>query len=914
MAQASDTLSGRRQMNLSSFWLDDVSVRTPVSAATASRSAARLWEGFRNLVIRPACHRRRRIQSLRSSQIGLEKLEVRCLLAAAIPSISISNMTIAETDSGTKDAVLNISLDRASNVPVTVKYTTRNATATAGWDYVAISGTLTIPPGKLQTSLSVSCLGDMIDEADETFEIVLFGQKNAKLLRSVGTVTIQDNNRPVISMSDVAVSEGIASAVATVNVTLSRSVRFPVSVSFQTQNRTAIAGQDYQARSGLLTIPAGQTSGKVNIPLSNDVTNEPDESFLVQFSSPVNATLSQQMSEVTILDDDAPPIVSIPNATTPEGSTGVASASVPVFLSAVSGFPITVSYTTADVTATSGVDYRPSSGSIVIPAGQTKGIITIPVFGDKIDEPNEALEIILTQAEKASIGKAVGLLTINDDDGTQLPLFQKSDLTYLGAFAVPTGSSGASTFEYGGNALAFNPENNSLFMAANYDAGLHISEVKIPGTLNSTGTLKSLPLATVLQRFVDLGGLLTTNAAGEATALALGYENLSLGGLLVANGGLTGGMFMGYNGAEPHESTHSHFRTNGLNLASLNASTFSGLLDIRTDPSLPSGRVRGGYMAAVPEQWRAWIGADYVTGAAAQNRIQFSSSGPALFGFDAVNPQGSSGTPLVYYPYGHALQWTDAAVKTPQLLFNGTTQIDGVAFVPGTRSVVFFGSNGVSQIGYGVGPKFNDKARPYQGFHSQNGTYKYQLWAYDVDDFMAVRNRTRESWEIRPTSVLNFDLPTAEGSKYLGGTAFDPSTGRLYVSQKFAGINATPVIHVYQLGRPPAKSMTASGFKSASISKASSIPLTTTINGGLTPSQTISALLAVDVTISRSSTIAAGRIIQSASKSHREKFRAGGSVLSAKITTTSSASVTLSNATQDKFLLINIPHLFEVFN
>ena len=66
---------------------------------------------------------------------------------------------------------------------------------------------------------------------------------------------------------------------------------------------------------------------------------------------------------------------------------------------------------------------------------------------------------------------------------------------------------------------------------------------------------------------------------------------------------------------------------------------------------------------------------------------------------------------------------------------------------------------------------------------------------------MAVRHGVKSPWTLQPTSVVNFDLPTPEPSKFLGGTAFDAETGRLYISQKTAGVDATPVIHVYQLGR-----------------------------------------------------------------------------------------------------------------
>ena len=658
--------------------------------------------------------------------------------------------------------------------------------------------------------------------------------------------------KPFISISNATITEtnsGTQTAVA--EVSLNTASLMPVTVRYALRNRTAMAGADYRADSGTLTIPAGTIAVQLALTCYGDTIDESDEKFDVVLSFPTNALIARRVGTITILDDDTPPLISVANSNATEGSSGISSTSMLVSLSTPSGRPVTVSYRTEGVTATAGVDFQAVSGTIVIPAGQTQRTISIPILGDLNDEPNEALRIVLNHPVNAVFGKASALLTINDDDGTQLPLFQMSDLAYLGAFRVPTGQNGSSTFEFGGNAIAFNPANNSLFMASNYDAGLNIAEVKIPVALSSNGALNGMPRASVLQPFVNLSGRLTTNAGGQLRPPILGYEDLSLGGLLVAGNGLTGGMYMGYNGVELDESTNSHFRAYGLNLAALNASTFSGLVDIRASSSLPAGRVHGGYMAEVPERWRTWIGADYVTGAAGQNRIQFSSSGPALFGFDAVTPATSSGKPLVYYPFGHALQWADDDVHTPQLLFNGTTKIDGVAFVPGTRSVVFFGSNGLSAIGYGVGARFNDHTRPYQGFHSQNGNYKYQIWAYDIDDLMAVRNGTRASWGIRPTSVLNFNLPTPESSKYLGGTAFDASTGRLYISQKFAGTNATPVIHVYQLGRSPAVASDAAVAVKASgptMTQLAALPVS--IRKTLNQNTLASAML-VTVTITR---------------------------------------------------------------
>jgi hypothetical protein len=56
-----------------------------------------------------------------------------------------------------------------------------------------------------------------------------------------------------------------------------------------------------------------------------------------------------------------------------------------------------------------------------------------------------------------------------------------------------------------------------------------------------------------------------------------------------------------------------------------------------------------------------------------------------------------------------------------------------------------------------------------------------------------------QPWAIRPYAVWNFNLPLPDGGKHIGGIAFDPATGRLYVSQQHTGPDTTPVIHVFQL-------------------------------------------------------------------------------------------------------------------
>jgi hypothetical protein len=208
------------------------------------------------------------------------------------------------------------------------------------------------------------------------------------------------------------------------------------------------------------------------------------------------------------------------------------------------------------------------------------------------------------------------------------------------------------------------------------------------------------------------------------------------------------------------------------------------------------GGFTGGYMAPIPSEWQSLLGAPYLTGQAALSIISRTSSGPAAFGFDP-NQLGSGAAPAVpyvYYPLEHPLG--NIAQRNPY--FNGNTEIKGIVFVPGTRSVLFFGDHGTGDVYYGEPEDANDPYRGGKGWHSVNGEYAYQVWAYDVEDFVAVKNGQMQPWDVRPYQIWNFDFPVFDGSKHLGGAAFDPATNRLYITQMY-GDGDRPLVQVYQV-------------------------------------------------------------------------------------------------------------------
>jgi YD repeat-containing protein len=191
--------------------------------------------------------------------------------------------------------------------PVSVSYRTTTGSAAAGLDFVPVSATLTFPAGTATGTLQsivVSLANDTVQEPLEEFFIELTGASGAAVGASSYRVLVQDDDPPPsITINDVSVTEG-PGANATFTVSLSSASAYPVTVTYATAPETAKVGLDYQAVSGTVTFTAGQLSKPVSVPILDDGKAEPPETFLVQLSVPVNATIARAAGRATIGDNE----------------------------------------------------------------------------------------------------------------------------------------------------------------------------------------------------------------------------------------------------------------------------------------------------------------------------------------------------------------------------------------------------------------------------------------------------------------------------------------------------------------------------------------------------------------------------------------------------------------------------------
>jgi hypothetical protein len=109
---------------------------------------------------------------------------------------------------------------------------------------------------------------------------------------------------------------------------------------------------------------------------------------------------------------------SIGDVTVAEGSSGTVGATFTVSLSPVQASGASVSFATANGTATGGSDYLPTSGTLAFGACQGSALVTVPIVGDLVDEPDETFFVNLSNPSGAAIADAQGQGTILDDDPT----------------------------------------------------------------------------------------------------------------------------------------------------------------------------------------------------------------------------------------------------------------------------------------------------------------------------------------------------------------------------------------------------------------------------------------------------------------------------------------------------------------
>ncbi|MEM7351139.1 MAG: Calx-beta domain-containing protein, partial [Acidobacteriota bacterium] len=228
-----------------------------------------------------------------------------------------------------------------------------------------------------------------------------------------------------ISISNVTLDEGDASMTAFAFV-VSRSHNLSAaSVDFATADGTASAGSDYAALAlqTLSFTAGGSLSQMVTVQVTGDTTVEDDETFTVNLSSPVAATVSDGTGIGTIDNDDSTEL----SISSQDQAEAAGAMTFTVSLSNPVDVAISVDVSTTDGTATTGdSDYAGLSGQTVnLAANTTSAMFDVTVNDDSTVEADETFTTSLSNLVAG--GRDVTLAsggtgTIENDDSAELSL------------------------------------------------------------------------------------------------------------------------------------------------------------------------------------------------------------------------------------------------------------------------------------------------------------------------------------------------------------------------------------------------------------------------------------------------------------------------------------------------------------
>jgi hypothetical protein len=299
------------------------------------------------------------------------------------PRIGISDVQANEGNSGTTGFNFTVTLSAASDVPVSVNYTTADGTAKAGIDYVPASGSVVFAAGETSKTVTIQVNGDRLPEADKTFSVSLNSPNNAGISRSIAFGTIVDKE-PRVNISNVFQLEA-QSGTTSFNFTISLSVAYDqsVTVNYTTADGTAKAGTDYVAASGSVVFAPGDTSKTVSIQVNGSSVPGADKTFYVNVSTPNNYAAIRNGVGIGNIIDRQPRITIGDSYYSYDGSMKFY---FTVSLSAVYNESVTVDFTTQDETALAGVDYVAKSGTLTFAAGVTSQTIEIDVLDETYTE------------------------------------------------------------------------------------------------------------------------------------------------------------------------------------------------------------------------------------------------------------------------------------------------------------------------------------------------------------------------------------------------------------------------------------------------------------------------------------------------------------------------------------------------
>ncbi|MCF6801119.1 hypothetical protein L3V81_02910, partial [Thiotrichales bacterium 19S3-11] len=335
--------------------------------------------------------------------------------------VTIAATTASATEPGGvgNDGQFTVTLSNPSDTDTVISYSV-TGDATAGSDYTALTGSVTILAGATTATIDVSVIDESLLEDNETVVVTLDSITSGDADISIGasdnaTVTINDDDLAEVTIAATtanATEPGGVGNDGQFTVTLSNPSDTDTVISYSVTG-DATAGSDYTALTGSVTILAGATTATIDVSVLDDFQLEDNETVVVTLDSITSGDADISIGAlnsdtVTIADDDTAEVTiaaTTANATEPGGVGN--DGQFTVTLSNPSDTDTVISYSVTG-NATAGSDYTALTGSVTILAGATTATIDVSVLDDFEVEDNETVIVTLDRVTSGDADIRIG--------------------------------------------------------------------------------------------------------------------------------------------------------------------------------------------------------------------------------------------------------------------------------------------------------------------------------------------------------------------------------------------------------------------------------------------------------------------------------------------------------------------------
>ncbi len=295
--------------------------------------------------------------------------------------------------------------------------------AQGGFDYQAVTGTLTFGIGETTKTILIPVTNDTQVNGNRTFLVNLANVQGGATLTtpSSAVVTIVDDDRGGVfqfSAATYGVTEPAAvTTTATIRVIRTGTNLAGASIQFATGNGTATSGIDYVATATTLVFGAGETFQDITVPVLPDAATEGNETVNLTLSNPGGgATLGTPSAAVlTIVDAVASARLSAATYTVTEGAT----ATITVLRGGTTTGTLKVGYATSDGTAVAPTHYTAKSGTLTFGPGISSLTFTVPTVNNPDLVDGRTVNLTLTASAPGAVAvPSTATLTILDNDAS----------------------------------------------------------------------------------------------------------------------------------------------------------------------------------------------------------------------------------------------------------------------------------------------------------------------------------------------------------------------------------------------------------------------------------------------------------------------------------------------------------------